>query len=1698
DPIGGEPRLTVAYGSTATDRDRATLLQTSTGEKSGVTYSTLSAETSSPLGQVRSYELTAQPKEYAGDRSHVAKVTERAVVTASGVGELPAGIAPGGYPTQARDRVTSFTYHEEGMVLSSRLEGVRESTTTYQDVNKSGANGFIVQSIITKPLISASAKRSSNPVSSLVAQSLGEAITLTPTYQTSTNASTFVDSISANGLEVVAPEAHRGNSTDPEHPLTVTNSSVTTETLYGDDGLILSMKSHGGNDGGTGESFTKVTYKPIDAAPFERALPSSVDNGGVASKIDYGLNTVTETDERDVVTRTTFDTWRRPISIHVEKPDDSLKLDETYQYDANGRLSIHTRQQDLATVATTFEYDALGRRTKVTTDNIAVDGVKTSLSTTTAYDIPNHRIVTTAPSGAISTTELDALGRVVRSATSTNSSDPIETRVAYDADDNVVYSTDMLTASGAAFDVHGRQLLSQASDGTQSVTTYDAWGHPKSVIAYDSASQKIAGGTLDFTADGRLNKTTTEVDALLSRSTDFRWDGGGRTSAIATSGRASKTEYDLAGRVKKAQAGKGTTTAISDVFSSADVSAYSGYLPTATKTAEKGSAGYESTTSYDSAGNATLQQLGNLEWKQTFDEAGNIKSASQPGRSAANYDHDARGALLTETMPDGAALQNRFDKNGSQTEYKDPTGQKTIDTTDLVGRPLTRTYPDSTTEVYTYERSRIKTYKDRQNRTKVYGYNNRGQLTDIHFQGDVTLDHFDYDPAGRLLAWTNKDASIAWSDFTRDGNPQKTTQTRYKNGSGLGSREVLDEFVQDHKWNEHGERIEWSMPHATSTTAPPLLAPWTDRLSASYDAMGNVDGVERKLAGGGGFSALLTSHSRNSGRPDSRTITSSCGSAPCSAGSILRSYTYDSTTGQLNGMRVTSNGLIVAGALITHFDGLQLSEQQLLGVSNDSRFSHWTYDARSRLATTTIGRALEQKLTQSDFREKLVREPRFDEATRAAMAAKGIAVQRLDPPTQTATETPAAHKIASIAQGSEARTFTYNGAERSGDARFDYEWDEKGRLVRATQHIGDPAPPAIMRVSYVYDGRDRMVGRRVEIAQTSSPATWQPAPSAVLTDGIPAEATIVWDPISDTIAAVYDSNTGALVRQVINGSLSYDDPLEVTVAQASSSPNPQSPILRLYPIYDESGTGNLQAVLNSSGEVVSRNIVDDAYGEETFSLGGAAIDRVAVTATKKSSGALDSVEVTMRSTEPLRPSTLAIGTRLAVVDAGGAVVRSSNATPQLFDNNYAVRWTLTAAEWQTLTVDGAALSIAATKNLRASTFNAETPVLPAPNWATATRPIFTTSEVPVEVRESLAALSTFLASIPSGDKTETLYEAKDLALAGSDKQSDDPSRFLLNAAFQAVPFFDSVTRHSYVRARWLDHATGTWLSPDPLGYRDSSNLYAFAGGDPVNRRDPSGSNWTVGSSALKIVEETEWAIKGVEAGVEVAEVSAAVSPVGVGIVLFEGGRWAISKYAEHVEAKADSYVDEQLQFANEIKTRARKRRNSGQIIVPRMPGVTPWSQQTQLLPPGSAAARQADIQHNEQVGAPDKKAKNRWQYIREWHDKRATDIFGPGLGRRVGTRADGNLRTYDKYYRDYDVEYKSDNFSKAPRAPQRISDLTRQIQKDITNKGLGLANPYWHFEHDPRVAREMDPLLRALDDAGIPWGVGPEPMIFQQ
>jgi len=166
---------------------------------------------------------------------------------------------------------------------------------------------------------------------------------------------------------------------------------------------------------------------------------------------------------------------------------------------------------------------------------------------------------------------------------------------------------------------------------------------------------------------------------------------------------------------------------------------------------------------------------------------------------------------------------------------------------------------------------------------------------------------------------------------------------------------------------------------------------------------------------------------------------------------------------------------------------------------------------------------------------------------------------------------------------------------------------------------------------------------------------------------------------------------------------------------------------------------------------------------------------VEVQTTKNAQGTLDSVAITMRATEQLTAASIASGTRLAVVDASGTVVRTSTAQPTLSSYAFTVKWTLTAAEWTALSdpapVGGrtpASLSIAATTTLRASLWKFDLPILPAPDWATASKSVYTSSTLPVEVREPLANITSTIGALTAGQSRTTVSVLRVSLLSGAE------------------------------------------------------------------------------------------------------------------------------------------------------------------------------------------------------------------------------------------------------------------------------------------------------------------------------------------
>lgn len=319
-----------------------------------------------------------------------------------------------------------------------------------------------------------------------------------------------------------------------------------------------------------------------------------------------------------------------------------------------------------------------------------------------------------------------------------------------------------------------------------------------------------------------------------------------------------------------------------------------------------------------------------------------------------------------------------------------------------------------------------------------------------------------------------------------------------------------------------------------------------------------------------------------------------------------------------------------------------------------------------------------------------------------------------------------------------------------------------------------------------------------------------------------------------------DANNG-LLRQFIHGGLGYDDPIEIAIADTGSGA-----VHRLYPVYDEAGAGSLQAVIGANGDLVSRAMIEGGYGEETSSIAGPAIDKIEVEAEKDKNGAITSINVTVRSTEQIDAKSLATGARLGAVDVSGAVVLATTAAPSLSDP-YTIRWNLSAADWTTLTTaaNATAISVAVTNQLRATAWSTATTVLPPPDWVLASKPLFTSNTTPVEYRESLSALSSWLTTLNANDtRTATLYNLANLSSVAQPTLGNTaparPDRLITVAFFHAYPFQEPANGLVFARERWLDPSTGAFLTPDPMGYRDSSNLYAGLGSDPVNNRDPRG------------------------------------------------------------------------------------------------------------------------------------------------------------------------------------------------------------------------------------------------------------------
>lgn len=370
--------------------------------------------------------------------------------------------------------------------------------------------------------------------------------------------------------------------------------------------------------------------------------------------------------------------------------------------------------------AVSYTYDDNGNRTKVQDAR--------GFTTTTTFDADNHSTLVTDPDGNATLTCFDGDGNVAQIVppvgVAANNLTPASCPAAYPAG-------------------YGTRL---ATDAT--VSTFDALGQMTSQTTPAPAGQS-GHETTTYTYDGDGNVLTT-------------------TAPPATNGGASQvtsSTYNNAGQLTSVTTGSGTSSAstvsycydpdggeTSVVYADGNVSGtapcQTAYPWTVSSSANPTQAAYQTTYSYDSAGNlvstttpATTAAPSGATTTASYDAVGNMLTQTDPNgvTTTRTYTPLNKVATISYSGSSAHSVSYTYDANGSKTAMTDGTGNSSYSydsfgeltsTTNGAGQVTTYGYnADGGTTGITYPLPSSATWATTD--TVSYGYDNADRLTSV-------------------------------------------------------------------------------------------------------------------------------------------------------------------------------------------------------------------------------------------------------------------------------------------------------------------------------------------------------------------------------------------------------------------------------------------------------------------------------------------------------------------------------------------------------------------------------------------------------------------------------------------------------------------------------------------------------------------------------------------------------------------------------------------------------------------------------------------------------------------------------------------------------------------------------------------------------------------------------------------------------
>ncbi|WP_433254454.1 polymorphic toxin-type HINT domain-containing protein [Streptosporangium sp. CA-135522] len=570
---------------------------------------------------------------------------------------------------------------------------------------------------------------------------------------------------------------------------------------YDDRGLLTTITNPRGNaSGAVAADFTTTMRYDIAGQLVESKSPQvKIDKNGSAADgrptVKYGYDTAglqTHTvDAEGRALTSTFDKAGRLTSAaspsYTPPGGTALTPKVNFGYDVAGQLTSVTNQRGYVT---STEYDALGRLVRVTGPGPSGPGGQW----VSEYDLLGEQLAMIDPTGARREATYDDLGRQITTTQIERkpTTAAYTTKLTYDSAGNLTKSV----APGnktTSYTVNAAGQVTTVTDPLTHKSTlgYDLLGREAKATdplgnateaEYDLAGRKIAAKDLDATG-------------AVVRTFGFGYDPAGNpTSTTSGEGHTTRQTLDALGRI---------TSLVEPVSATKSITTTFGYDATGARTRLTDGRGNTTWTGYNTLGLAESviepattahPNAADRTWTSVYDAAGNAVSTLQPGGVRIDRTFDPLNQMVKQTGA-GASVATAernlsYDDAGRVTAI----GDYTLDYND---RSLPTKVSKATNQIATYAYDALGNPSQRVDPTgtATYTWDDAGNLKTATDPVTGRTWTYGYDNADRLTSKTSANPAGSQS-YTYDAVDRLASHT-LKNSAGTQLSKIVYGWDKD-------------------------------------------------------------------------------------------------------------------------------------------------------------------------------------------------------------------------------------------------------------------------------------------------------------------------------------------------------------------------------------------------------------------------------------------------------------------------------------------------------------------------------------------------------------------------------------------------------------------------------------------------------------------------------------------------------------------------------------------------------------------------------------------------------------------------------------------------------------------------------------------------------------------------------------